>query len=207
MAWWIWISIIFGTMVITGTGIALIKLRQARGRIEVTANQPLCENLCRTEFTDGYGLGIVTQQLPRKNGTTFIEYIPLDIEQGEEIPQPPKQSLIVKDEFIKRLARGEGFSRREYMKFVARSKVDLPEKMRDTDEGRWETKEGQLAHIQNVFGQGIISGDEAIAEAMKQYARGQIPKSTLAQIKEINEKIREMQMTKNLEQEQGGEKK
>lgn len=149
--------------------------------------------MCRTHFTDGYAYGLVKTQLPRKNGTTYIEYIPLDYEQGENKKLPKMQSLIVKNEFIKRLSMGDPSSRRQIMKFVPRSPADLPEAIRDTEEGRWMTKAGQLAHIQKIFGKAIISGDEAIADAMSDYARGQISKNVLQQIKEVNQKYREMQ--------------
>ena len=46
------------------------------------------------------------------------------------------------------------------------------------------TKEGQLAHITKTFGRSIAAGDEAIAEAMVEYSRGNISRATLAKIKE-----------------------
>jgi len=200
------ISSILGIFVIVGVSIVMWKTGKERAKIDIEPNMPMCENLCRTEFTDGYAEGIVKTQLPRKNGCFLIEYYPIDTEQGEGKPRPNIQSMIVRKEFIKRLPRGSPSARREIIKFIGRSPADMPELMRETDEGKWMTKQGQLAFLQRTFGTAIPSGDEAIAEAMKSYARGQIPKNILQQIKEENAKFRELQ-GKQLEVSEGGEKK
>lgn len=194
MAWVQITGAIVGLLVIAGTVIVTLRTRKAISKIDVTPNAPQCYNFGRTQFTEGYFTGVIKKQIPRKNGCTYIEYYPIDIEQGENRPRPEVQSMIVKNEDIKRLARGDLSSRREQVFFVSRNPANIPEKLRDTSEGEWLKKEGQKAWILHTFGKSIPAGDEAIAEAMVDYARGEIPKSTLAQIKEANKKWREMQI-------------
>ena len=188
------VGLVLGIIAIVVTVIISMRMRHATSKIDVSPNSPQCYNFGRTQFTEGYFLGVLKTQLPRKNGCTYIEYYPIDVEQGENKPRPPIQSMVVKNEFIKRLARGDLSSRREQIFFVSRNPADIPEKLRDTEEGKWLKKEGQKAWILSTFGESIPAGDEAIAEAMVDYARGEIPKSTLAQIKEANKKWREMQV-------------
>lgn len=183
---------ILGILIITGYVILKIKLSKHIDKIDVSANMPLCENMCRRAFTNGYYLGVIKSQLPRKNGTSLIEFYPIDVEQGESVPRPNVQSIIVKNEFIKRFPRGELSSYREVVKLIGRNPADMPERMRKTEEGDWMAKEGQKAWILSTFGKAISAGDEAIAESMKEYARGNIAKNTLAEIKEVNKKSREM---------------
>lgn len=193
--WFEIIATIFGLFVFIGTLIVIIKLQKKISKKEILPNQPLVENLSRTEFTDGYYCGVLLKNEPRKNGTRFIEFFPLDSEQGEHKPIPKVQSLIVRKEFIKTLPMGEPSSRRQIIKLIGRSPTDMPEQMRDSEEGKWMTKNGQKAWLESTFGKGIQAGDEAIAEAMKDYARGKLPKATLQAIKESNAEFRKIQQS------------
>lgn len=180
-----WVQIvlfIFGVFFLVGTVIYQVKTKKAIRSIDITANQPIIENDYRSEFTDGYTLGIVKTKILRKNGCYFIEFYPIDVEQGEDIARPHLQTFVVKQEFFKPLPKLS--SRRIRIKTITRDPSKIPEEMKDTTEGKWVTKEGQLGYIKSIFGTAIQSGDEAIAEAMKEYARGEIPKAVLAKIKE-----------------------
>lgn len=191
-----WVQIlafIFGIIIIVATVIIVIKTRKKLSKLDVTPNLPFVENPSRQEFTEGYYSGILKAQTPCKNGCDRIEYIPIDIEQGENKERPNVQCVIVKKEFIKRFSRGELSSRREIVKLIGRLPTDIPERLRETEEGKWLVKEGQKAWIISTFKEGIIAGDEAIAEAMTAYARGEITKATLAQLKETAKKQREIQ--------------
>lgn len=186
------ITTILGILIFSGTLIVIWRTRKKGQREEIEPNLPICENPCRKEFTEGYYQGLVTKQLPRKNGCTLIEFLPTDNRQGENIPLPQVQSLIVGNDFIKRIPEGELSSRRTIIKLIGRSRLDYPESMRDTDEEGFMSAKGQKAWLKSTFGSAITSGDEAIAEAMKEYARGQIPKNVLQQIKDLNKKSREI---------------
>lgn len=189
---WDYIALIVGIPVLAVIIIFALKTNRDLRKIQVTPNMPIIENLTRSEFTNGYSEGRLKSQKPCKNGCVRIEFYPTDIEEGENIPLPEVQRVIVRKEFIKRLSRGEGSSRREKIKLVGRSPTDYPERMRITDEGKWATVEGQKAWIEATFGSMIPAGDQAIAEGMKVYARGQIPKNVMGQIREINEQYRRM---------------
>ena len=177
-------------------GYVIVKLRLNKDiqKTPVTANMPKIFIWGRSKFTEGYCMGTIKSQLPRKNGTTLIEFFPDDVEQGENIQRPSIQSFIAGEEFIKRIGRGNPSSRREFIIVVSRDPTDYPEQIRKTLDGDYLTKAGQLAFLQKTFGQAISSGDEALAEAMKEYARGNVTKSTLAELKQANKKFREMQI-------------
>lgn len=192
----LWIPIVCFILILIAIPIAvIIKLKTNKDikKIDVTANMPIIENDYRKEFTDGYTLGVLKSMTPCKNGTSFIEFFPIDVEQREDIPRPPLQSFIILNEFIKPFAIGEGLStHRQRIKTITRNPASIPEKMRDTTEGKWATKEGQLAHLTKTFGKAISGGDEAIDEVMKTYARGNPSKNTLAQIKMENKIVRKL---------------
>lgn len=187
------LQIIIGILVLIAIIVfTIVRVRMSKqiDKQDVTANMPLVSNPARTQFTDGYASGVLKRIKENKNGTFLIEYYPDDVEQGEEIPRPELQSVIVRKEFVKRLARGDYGSRRERLILVGRSPIDYPEKIRKTLEGEWMTKEGQLAFILSTFGKGIPSGDEALAEAMKDWSRTGVSKNILAELKEINAQYR-----------------
>lgn len=173
--------------------IVKIKMSKSIKSIDVTANMPIIENDYRSEFTEDYSLGIIKSINLRKNGCYLIEMYPIDVEQGEDVVRPHLQSFVVKKEFLKPFSIGELSGRRSRIKTVTRDHSKIPEKMRDTTEGKWVSKEGQLAHLQSTFGQAAITGgDEAIAEAMKGFARGNITEATLAEMKASVKATKEM---------------
>lgn len=175
------------------TGIILFITRLRGKQIDVLPNMPFVEiDPSRVKFTNGYSKGILRRLLPRKNDTFFLEFYPTDILQGENVPRPEIQSLIVSKEFLKTLSHTDTGSRRIIIKTLVRSKLDLPEKMRDTVEGDFESKEGQKAYLEQTLSNMIPAGDEAIAEITKQFARGQLSKIFINQLQEtakMNSKI------------------
>lgn len=182
----------FGLLFLVGFVIFKLKSNKDIQKTPITANMPKIEIWGRAKFTEGYCMGTLKSQLPRKNGTTFIEFFPDDVEQGEKIERPKVQSFIAGDQFIKRLGRGNPSSRREKIIVVSRDPTDYPEQIKETLLGNYLTTAGQLAFLEKTFGKAIPSGDEALAEAMKEYARGQVTKNTFSELKESNKKFREI---------------
>lgn len=178
------IVICFGFLSVVGMVIFGVWINRQTKKIDVRANAPLIDSSSRRQFTGGYSLGLIKNETPRKNGTVLMEFYPIDSEQGEDQPRPELQSVVVAKQFVKRFARGEYSSRREAVRLISRNPADLPEKMRGTIEGTWETKEGQLAYLERVFGKSIPAGDEAIHEQVLGWSRGNISRATMAQIKE-----------------------
>lgn len=166
-------------------------LREGR-KITIQPNASIIHCHTRKQFTNGYVEGLIKTQLLRKNGLTFFEFYPTDSEQGEGIPLPELQSFVADENMVRRFPKGELSSNREIVKILPRSPADIPKNMRDTDEGKWMTKEGQLAHLQTTFGKAIPAGDEAINEQMNDWARGEISRGTMAQIKEENAQARKL---------------
>ena len=193
MIWQI-ITIIFVIIIIPIAIFITIRLRRDIQKIDVTANMPFVENDYRKEFTEGYTLGILKAQIPCKNGCERIEFFPIDVEQGEGIAKPIHQAVIVRNDFIKRFARGKLSSRRERIKLITRNPSLIPSELKDETEGKWVSKEGQKAWLTSTFGQMISSGDEAVAEAMKDYARGNLPKVTLSQLKDIVDQFKKIKI-------------
>ncbi len=185
-------TIFFGLIFVAITFVVVYKLNKAGMKIDVSQNAPIIDVTTRRQFTEGYSMGIVKSELPRKNGTILFEFYPLDNKQGENEPKPELQSVVIAKEMVKRLARGENSSRREIIKILARNPTDIPEKMRVTDEGDWMKKEGQLAHLTKTFGLAIPAGDEAIADAMNEFARGNIVRATMAKMREENAEMRKL---------------
>lgn len=185
------ISIFVGIVVITITTIFGVRYSKLEAKIDVRPNAPLLE--IRAErikpHTDNYTRGIIKNQKERKNGTTFIEFYPSDVEQGETIPRPDIKSFITKSEYIKRGAEGDG-TRRQLVTILPRDITDLPRSMRNTIEGKELAKEGQIAYLEATFGKMIPEGDEAIAEAMKRYARGNIRKAIIKEMDAEAKKLR-----------------
>lgn len=194
------ISFIIGIIILVVTIIIAFRLRKGGKNIKISPNLPLVINFARTKFTDGYFAGILSSQKPRKNGCTLIEFYPFDLEQGEDIPLPTIQSVVVKNDFVKRLPRGNPSSRREIVILLGRSSKDLPEIMRGAEEGKWMTMESQKAWVENIAGTMIKSGDDAIAELMKDYARGQITKNAMQEHKERLQKLQEIITQKMMEE-------
>ena len=179
-----------------------IRINKGVQKIDISPNAPFIDASTRRQFTNGYSFGLVKRQLPRKNDTVLVEFYPLDMEQGENKPRPELQSVVVAKQFIKSFARGELSQSREVIKISPRTKADLPEKMRDELEGDWATRAGQLAHIEKTFSQAIVAGDEAIHEAMRTFARGNIARATLAQIKDENAEFRKLFLQNEKQQEE-----
>lgn len=185
-----WLGIIFSIVmfiVIIIFVIIMAHLQSKESKTQVTPNKPelLIYSKNIRSFTDSYFKGIVKTQKERKNGTTFIEFYPTDVEQGEGVPIPDLQFFVIKNEFIKRFTEGELSGRRQTIIILPRSRMDLPSSMRETLEDKWLTREGQLAYIRASVGDVLISqGDEAVQEALKEYSRTGIGKMALAEIKE-----------------------
>jgi len=124
--------------------IFLVKTNKSIAKIDVTANMPIVENDYRSEFTGGYTLGVVKAIRQNKNGTKLVEFYPIDIEQGENIKRPHLQAVVVKDEYFKPFSPGELSDRRNRIKLITKEMHKIPEKLRDSTEGKWATKEGSL---------------------------------------------------------------
>jgi hypothetical protein len=169
-----------------------IKMLKAISGVDIEPNAPIIDITVKSKFTNGHAFGLVKKIVPRKNNTYYIELYPLDIRQGGKIV-PELQSVVVAKEYVIFFARGEKSANREFVQVVARSKLELPEKMHKTIESDYETKEGQLAFLKQSMGTMIVAGDEAMKEGMRFYARGNIAKPVLAQIREENASMRKAQ--------------
>lgn len=187
---------ILSVIAITGAIIFGVKINKNLSKYNMLPNAPIIDVTTRRQFTNGYTEGVVKTQLPRRNGTIYYELYPTDVEQGENVEKPEIQRVVVARELKKVIPRGEGSSRREKIIVNARDQRDLPEQMRDTSQGKWMQKEGQLAHIEKVFGEAIRGGDEAIAEAMRMYARGNISRNALAQVRESSSEVGKLNTNK-----------
>ena len=188
------ISIFIGMVVIVITTILGVKFTRQEAKIDVRPNAPkLRISALRIKpFTNNYTSGTIKDQLERMNGTTYISFYPDDVEQGETVSRPDKQSFIVKTEYIRREAEGEDKSRRQTVIILPRSKADLPRKLRSTIEGDELTKEGQIAFIESIMAERIIAGDEAIKELMSKWTRTGITKAMLKEIENEYKKLRSL---------------
>jgi cbb3-type cytochrome oxidase subunit 3 len=191
-------------------GIAyLIYKANSKGILEEEAdpNAPIVENKYRTQFTDGYAMGHLKTNSLKKNGCRFIEYFPTDIKQGAKIKRPPIQAVIVKDEFVKPLPRGFPSKDRETLVLLPRDMSMIPAIMRNTLEAKYESIEGQLAHLESVFKPIVWQGDEALIQTMKGFARGNIAKVTQESMKAELDAHKKMLSLKDAQENTSGENK
>ena len=194
MVWEVILGVFLIIVAVVITTIVSVKSTKAEAKINVRPNAPLL--LIRAErikpHTEDYSWGIIKSQLKRKNKTTLIEFYPTDVEQGEFVPRPDVKSFVVRNEFIKRSAEGEGSARRQIITILPRDRTDLSKDIRSTVEGTELTKEGQLAFIESTISKMIPAGDEAIGEALTKYARGNVRKAVLQEMDNENKKIRSL---------------
>lgn len=171
-------------MVLAGTIVYVVRINWLSRKIDVKPNSPLIDMEARKQFTKGFTRGIVKTMIPRKNGTFFFEIYPIDIEQGENAKPVELLTLVVAKQYLRGVSQVEGSSRRQIIKVLYRNKSEMPENMRETLEGQFLEAEGQKAWLEQTFGKMIRSGDEAIAEAMRLYSRGNIARATMATARE-----------------------
>jgi len=184
---------ILGIIVVIALVIFYAVTSKKSPKSEIMPNSQIGISLGRTQFTDGYTIFSIKRMRKNKNGTTLVEGHPFDVFQGDDIPHAPIISFVVLDEYIKPLPRSKGSSeRREIVFFVTRSSLDLPEAMRDTTEGKWMEKEGQMGLVLSVMKKMIPAGDEAIGELITTFSRGNISANSLAKFKEDMDKMVEL---------------
>lgn len=185
---------IIGIIILIVTSIIIYVTRSSGKKIDVLPNMPfIFIDNSRTKFTEGYFLGLLKRMLPRRNKTFYIEFFPIDVLQGENIPRPEIQSLIVAKEFVKPLSIGKKSFRRQVIITVPRSKLDIPEELRNTSEGDFESVEGQKAFLEQVIGKMIESGDEAIGKQVEDSRRGNLSKQTIKQLQDEARAINKIQ--------------
>jgi hypothetical protein len=193
MDWILFFLFIIGIIATIVLTIIWIILDKHIKKTPVQANAPLIENNYRKEFTNGYTLGILKSIKKCKNGCSRIEFYPTDVKQGEFVQRPDIQCFIVKNEFVKTYGEGGLSDYRQRIKTLPRSKLDLPEDMRNTLEGDYETKEGQKAYLVSTMGKAILTGgDEAIVEIMNEFSRIGMSKAEIARMRVMVEKWRKI---------------
>jgi hypothetical protein len=179
---------IFGLGFLAFVIISSIKNRANLIKLDIKENAPFIEiDNSRLRFTNGYSKGLVKSKKPCKNGTTRIEFYPIDFEQGEDKKRPPLVPIIVKNEYLKPIDRNY----RQELRTVGRLKTDIPENLRDTDVGFNFEKEGQKAFLTEQFGNFISNGDDALTEAMKETTRLGMSKLTINDLRERFKLIKE----------------
>lgn len=185
-------------------GVALFYANQNKKlkKIDVTPNAPFVINPCRKKFTDGYGIGRLKSKRENKNGTTLVEYYPIDIEESDFSKMPGLKKVVV---LTKDIQLDMDFSNKRSIVWLnSRDPSKYPKSMQDSLLGKWATVQGQKAFLLDAFGHGVITaGDEAVTEAMKGFARGGIPRSTLEQIKEENKIARKMKLMDDGDKDKG----
>jgi hypothetical protein len=109
------------------------------------------------------------------------------------------QKFVALNSNIIRFSQGELSTRRQVIIITGRNASEFPRRMQNTLEYDFLTKEGQMAFIKETFGTMIQSGDEAIGEAMLEYARGNPTAHALSEIKERIKKENELKNLQNKE--------
>jgi hypothetical protein len=189
---------VLGVGAVVGVVIWSVRNKANLIKLDIRENAPFIEiDNSRLRFTNGYAKGLVKSKMPCKNGTTRIEFYPIDFEQGENKKRPPLVPLIVKDEYLK---PKDGNYRQE-LRTVGRLKTDIQENLRDTDIGIEFSKESQKAFLQETFGNFTKNGYDAIAEMITETSSLGMTKKT---IEEMKEKVRKFKEISEIEEKEKG---
>lgn len=149
--------------------------------IEIQSNK-------RKSFLQGYGRGVIDKQEPRPNGTWYIKFLPDDVVQGENVESPDFKEIIVNKNYIDRSAEGENYARRSCVTILPFDNADLPKKFRGTEKGKYLEAEGLKAFATELIGNSLKVNKDAVFEAMKDFAFGDISKADQKRIKELSKK-------------------
>lgn len=194
MAWGVVLSVILGTSAIVGTIIWGVSHNKKTQKIDVPMNAKIVINIPRSKFTEGYYIGSVNSEKDNKNGTTLVTFYPIDVEQGDDVPKPNMQSVVVNKEDISYFG-----NRRNIMVLSSKDKTDYPKPIRDTLEVDFETKEGIKSFLIGAFGKMIKEKDKAIAEIIPELAGGEITSHAFGKLKEELEKKRKLDILREPE--------
>lgn len=186
------VSVIGGILVAVAIFV-IIRMNTLASRVDIIPNAPLIDSTLKREFTNGYCLGVVKTITPCRNGTIRFEFFPLDSMQGENIPRPEMQTIIVGREFMIPMARGEGSARREMIKILSRNPADIPKNLRQTDEAKSINAESILAHMERNFGKTITVGDEATNKMLENISRVGLTNAYVARVEELLKKYRTLE--------------
>jgi len=141
----------------------------------------------------GYSRGVVGLQTPKPNGTILLKIYPDDVEQGEDIKRPDFRELIVHKDYIRRHSEGEAYPKRQLVEILPFDNLDLPERMRGTEKGKKLEEEGQKALTKQLMGMGFKNNRDALLEAFKEYAFGEISEADQKRLKDLSKKERQIQ--------------
>jgi len=197
------LSILFGIIWLI---VYLVTDEAKKGRRRISPNSPIVLNFARKQFTNGYAFGEVKSQKQAKNGCTLIEFYPIDVEHGEHVPKPDLQSVIIKNEFIDRYAKGELPARREVIILNGMKPSDYPEKYQRALEGKGAISRGEMAYISSTYNTWMDNVLKTLSLQMKGHAGGLINVNAVKEIKAGAENIKEM-MTNVLLNQPSAEKK
>lgn len=183
------IAFFLGVAAIITYAIFKIKEPSFKTGISIPENAPIVDVGYRRRFTDGYDVGLVISQEPCRNGTTRVTFVPTDTDQsGNEVHAPP-QTIIVANEFVKRIPRGSGSARRERIKIIDRFKSQLPEELRDTPLGYDMSAEGQRAFLLQSVNKWQEGGDDVILNFVQSNTSQGIATAELKRFEELGEEI------------------
>ena len=200
MVWEVITAIFIGICCTIGVIVTKFLSSRRSVKYDIIENAPFIEVGARKIFTNGYARGRVKSQTPCKNGTTRFEFFPIDYEQGENIPIPPMQVVICKDECIKRYSKGEE-SPIEIIKLINILPTETSEKLKGTKEGNILEEEGMKSYLKRLNYGLITKSADAINNLIMEEASPYLNRSVLAKLKEENDLMRK------IEREKGDEKK
>jgi len=147
----------------------------------------------RIAFADGYSKGQIKTDLFRKNGNTYFEFYPEDVEQGDFSPRPEFKNFVCNENFVKRTPSGSWSGRRNQVIILPRHKLDLPDELRgDNHLTDWISVEGQKAFIKSALGSLVSVGDEAMMGILSDFSRIGMSKSELEKIRADVENYKKM---------------
>lgn len=153
--------------------------------IDLPMNYDIVLNFPRSKLTGGHYLGGLKKKREGRNGTTLIEFYPLDIEQGELAPKPIIYKLRIKNENMRWIKGRE----RTLLMITSKDKIDYPKEMRDSLETKYMSTEGLKSYVVDVWGEGFKEMYRTLTQLMIEYGGGEITSHTLNKLKEDREKI------------------
>jgi len=184
-----WFVSILGVILITVAIILLIWDMKKGAKIDVLPNAKFVLNISKSKFTDGYQLGLIAKNgyKERMNGTFYLEYFPIDGEQGKNLKRPALQKVVV--------AKGNLTSmgnRREIIVVSSENPADYPERILNSPFGEALQKKSMMEYIKKTFGESFSEMTSSVARLQVEFAGGEVTSQTIGKLLEQVKKFAEL---------------
>lgn len=187
-----WLASILGFLALLGTIIWYAVHNKSVVKADIMPNSDIILNLCKTKFTDGYYLGLEMRRgrVENRNDTFLVSYYPIDKDEGEDVPRPEIQKVVVLRDNLVLLAKG----RRNIWMIVSENPDDYPETIRKTKLGEIAIEEGTKAYLKKTFGNAFRELTKVVSDLQTEWSGGEVTAHKLGVLKEFEKKLHDISL-------------